>query len=125
MRKLLAVMYIALLFWLFSISYGNAQTVNTPNITFAWDANDPSEGVTGYKLHVGNATRQYTRAVDAGNVTVFTVPGFTDGVWFIAATAYDAAGNSSDYSNEVMVTVDSTAPSGVKNFRFKAVSKGD
>lgn len=123
--KLCLVVYIVLLGWLFSISYGHAQTVNTTNVTFEWDANDPSEGVTGYNLHIGSQSGVYTKVVDAGNVTLYTVQNFSDGIWYVAATAYDGAGNVSDFSNEVMVTVDSTAPRGVKNFRFKAVSKGE
>lgn len=119
-KRICIVMYIAILFWLFTISYGHCA-----NVTFEWDANAPEEQVTNYKLHLGNATRNYIKSVDAGNVTQFTVTDLADGKWYAAATAHDAAGNSSDFSNEVEFSIDTTAPRGVQNFRFKSVSKGD
>lgn len=93
------------------------------SVTFEWDPNAPEEHVMGYKLHLGTSSRSYSRVIDAGNVTRFTVQDLSDGNYFAAATAYDAAGNTSDYSNEVQFVIDTVAPSGVKNFRFISVGR--
>lgn len=83
---------------------GSAQA----EVTLAWDANPPAEKVTGYVVHHGPQSRAYTQSVDVGNVTQTTVdvPAGT----FLAVTAYNAAGLSSDYSDEVQAPAVPTPP---------------
>lgn len=47
----------------------------------------------------------------------------SDGRWFAAAIAYDAAGNKSLYSDEIMFEQDTQAPSGVMGFKFIAIGR--
>jgi len=73
-------------------------------VTVAWDANtDPA--VTGYRVHYGTAPGNYTSHVDVGNETSCVISGLSEGVtYYFSATAYDGAGNESDYSAAVNYT---------------------
>jgi len=67
----------------------------------AWDPNTESD-LAGYKVYHGVASRNYTSVIDVGNVTQYTVNNLNYGTtYFFAVTAYDLAGNESDYSEEV------------------------
>ena len=75
--------------------------------TLAWDANTESD-LAGYKLHYGTASNSYSVHIDVNNVTTYTVAGLTAGqTYYFAATAYDASGNESGYSNSVSYAVPS------------------
>jgi hypothetical protein len=79
-------------------------------VTLAWDANTESD-LAGYKLHYGTASNSYSVHIDVNNVTTYTVAGLTAGqTYYFAATAYDASGNESGYSNSVSYAV--PAPNG-------------
>lgn len=94
MKKLIAI-WCALLF---------ALTLQAGEVTLEWDASVSPE-VTGYKLHVGPMPGAYTKTVDVGNVLIFKLLNLADGTHYIAASAYDGAGNQSDYSNEVSAVI--------------------
>jgi len=82
-------------------------------MTLSWDANTEPD-LAGYKLHYGTASGSYTVHLDVQNVTTYTVTGLADGqTYYFAATAYDSAGNESEYSNEVShsIPVVNEAPS--------------
>jgi hypothetical protein len=56
---------------------------------------------TGYRLHYGTGSGNYSSSVDAKNQTTVTVSGLTDGVrYYFAVKAYDST-TTSDFSNEV------------------------
>ncbi len=76
------------------------EVVVTPqqSVSLAWDR--PSDvGVKGYWIYYGWVSRTYTNSVNVGNVTnaPLIVPNGAD---YFAATAYDASGAESDFSNE-------------------------
>jgi len=74
-------------------------------VTLAWDANTESD-LAGYKLHYGTASNSYSVHIDVNNVTTYTVAGLSAGqTYYFAATAYDASGNESGYSNSVSYAV--------------------
>jgi hypothetical protein len=69
-------------------------------IMLSWD---PVAGATGYRVYYGNQAGQYPQSVDAGNTTSATLTGLTDCVdWHLAVKAYNAAGESPSFSNEVV-----------------------
>ncbi len=71
------------------------------SVTLAWDVSTDAT-VTGYKLHYGTVDGVYDRTIDVGNVTTYTVTGLQTGLtYYFAATAYNAAGQESTYSNKV------------------------
>jgi hypothetical protein len=71
------------------------------SIALAWDRS-PDTSVTGYRVHYGPASGNYTNSVAVGNVATKTVIGLTSGAtYFFAVTAYDAKGVESPFSNEI------------------------
>jgi hypothetical protein len=75
----------------------------TSSATLTWNA---TTGTTsGYKIHVGEAPRLYTRTITVGTVTSSIVNSLTVGrMYYFAVTAYNSAGESLP-SNEVSKTI--------------------
>jgi len=81
-----------------------AQSLNAAQVTLTWDAST-DQGVTGYKLYYGTASKKYTNAIDARNATSCLVPELQNGTtYYFAATAYNADRMESGFSNEVTYT---------------------
>lgn len=80
------------------------ESLPSPNrgaATLAWDAS-PEPAVTGYRIWFGAGSGNYTNSAAVGNVTQASIRNLAEGVPYrFAATAYDAAGVESDFSNEV------------------------
>ncbi len=81
----------------------------TSDATFSWIPNEAP--VSGYKIHYGVASRNYTSIVDVGLPVVIdgrisaSVDGLVEGeTYYFAATAYTET-EESDYSSEVIFTV--------------------
>ena len=78
-----------------------ACTANAFDVKLAWDANTEPD-LAGYKVYWGTASGNYSNNVDVGNVTETEIKNLPDDVLvYFAATAYDAEGNESDFSNEI------------------------
>ena len=77
-----------------------AATLQAQSVTLAWNAS-PSPEVTGYRVYYGTNSRSYSVVTNAGMVLTQTVVLPHLGRWFFAATAYDALGLESEFSNEV------------------------
>jgi len=79
------------------------------SVILQWDPSLDLE-VVGYKIYYGTTSRNYTDVVAVGNVLTSTITGLQSGAtYYFAATAYDAFGNESDFSNEISRTVPTTA----------------
>lgn len=74
------------------------------DITLAWDASE-SDGVLGYYLYIGNASRVYQQNVDVGDQLTYQIVGMTEGRWFFTVKAYGTDARESNYSNEVFVVI--------------------
>ena len=74
----------------------------------AWDA-VAGPSLAGYRVYYGTAPGTYLQAIgkgiEVGLSTTYTVTELTGGTWYFAATAYDANGGESIYSNEVSKSV--------------------
>jgi hypothetical protein len=71
-------------------------------LSLAWDAS-PDLNVTGYRLHYGTNSGSYQFTADVGIATNVTLAGLNEGrEYYIAATAYNADGVESDFSNEAI-----------------------
>jgi hypothetical protein len=70
------------------------------SLTLAWDA---SAGATGYIIHYGTASRNYTATVEVGNTTTASLSGLDPAkVYYMAVTTYDDVGDESKFSNEIL-----------------------
>jgi len=70
----------------------------------AWDPS-PDAQVVGYRVYFGVASGSYTNSANVGAVTNATITGLVVGTtYFFAATAYNAAGDESVFSNEINYT---------------------
>jgi len=82
-------------------------TALAADVSLAWDAS-LSTDITGYKVYIGNSSRNYTTTIQIGNQTTYTATNLSNGTYYFAVTAYDASGNESDFSNEVSQTIGTT-----------------
>lgn len=73
------------------------------DVTAAWDSNPPPAPAK-YKLYWGPSSRSYTNSISTTN-TQATISNLPPGTYFIAATAVDALGLESDYSDELTFTI--------------------
>lgn len=75
-----------------------------PGVALAWNPSSTAD-VSGYRVYLGGSSGVYTNVLDAGNATIITLSDLMAGAsYFFAITAYDAGGNESDFSNELVVT---------------------
>lgn len=81
----------------------------TQSVLLAWNPS-PDPSVVGYKIHFGTISHSYTELLDVGSATNATIvlpsPGTT---YYFAATAYDASGVESEFSNEISFTLPAEA----------------
>jgi len=104
----------------------NAAPLFAGDMTFSWDPPTTNmdgsvlTDLSGYKIYYGSnpqATEYYTDIIDIGLILPsadgrvnFTLTGLSDGVYYVAITAYDSSGYESDYSIELNKTVGSAIP---------------
>ena len=82
-----------------------SDLTNTATVTIAWD-HSPDDSVTGYNFYYGVATRNYTNKTDVGYTNLITIPYLLQGTtYYFAATAYNALGTESIYSEELVYTI--------------------
>lgn len=103
------------------------MAVGATDVTLAWDANS-DQGLAGYRIYyrVGGDGEPYDgTGIDQGaspidvpfadladpDAPLLQLTGLVTGAYRFAATAYDANGNESGYSNEVVYAVDLRDPS--------------
>jgi hypothetical protein len=77
-----------------------ALLARAQSVTLAWDAS-PSPGITHYRLHYGTNAGQNTLVTNVGLVLTKRIGLPHPGRWFFAATAVDANGVESPFSNVV------------------------
>lgn len=91
-----------------TLLFSSAMSAYSAQATLSWDAVTASN-VAGYKLHYGKVPGTYTNSIDSGKTTSLTVNDLAEGeIYYFASTAYDSAGNQSEYSNEVSKSLPST-----------------
>ncbi len=101
-----------------SSEHGGTETVEPApdpavdkSITLTWsrptansDGSDLDD-LFGYKIYYGSSSSNYTQSIDVGISTSAVISGLSSGSWCFATTAYDDAGNESEYSNEACTTI--------------------
>ena len=77
----------------------------TGSVTLAWNPSI-STNVAGYKIYYGLASGVYNNTISVGSSTNVTVTGLVEGTtYYFAATAVDALGVESQFSNETSYSV--------------------
>ena len=85
-----------------------ALIAQAQKVRLAWDAS-PSPGITHYRIHFGTNVGNYSFVTNVGLVRTQTVVVPHTGRWFFAATAVDANGMESPFSNQVQWEAKPTA----------------
>jgi len=68
-------------------------------VSLGWS---PVQGAAGYRVYYGTSSRNYGTPVDVGNATEATLQNLRDcTAYFMAVKAYNGAGESAGFSNEV------------------------
>ena len=81
------------------ICIGAVGAARAGSIGLAWNA---VSGAAGYRVYYGNASGHYSGSKDVGAVTSTSLSGLSDCIdWYVAVKAYNAAGESAAYSQEV------------------------
>jgi hypothetical protein len=63
---------------------------------------EPVQGASGYRVYYGPSSGSYSNFVDVGNDTHVDLEGFSDcTTYYLAVKAYNAAGESVQFSNEI------------------------
>ena len=90
---------------------------NSYSDTLTWNANREVD-LAGYNLYYGPSSQDYHFVVDVENVTSYDLKNLNlnEGVtYFMALTVYDAAGNESDLSEELVFFAEDEIPEDVDN----------
>lgn len=75
-----------------------ASSAAAGTISLAWD---PVSGATGYRVYYGTSTGNYSSSITTGTASA-TISGLQDcSPYFVAVKAYNAAGESAQFSNEL------------------------
>lgn len=95
----------------FSLLAANSEAAT---VTLTWN---PSAGpVAGYRVYYGTQSKNYNSIQPAAptllKTTSYTTADLAPGTYYFAVKAFDSAGNSSDFSNEVTnsISAPTTAP---------------
>lgn len=82
-----------------------ATTAAAAQASIAWSAPADSSAITGYKVHIGDSSGNYSQHIDVGNTTSYSTSSLSDGsTYYFAVSAYNAGGAESAYSNEISRT---------------------
>jgi hypothetical protein len=91
-------------------TFGPSCALAVNSLTIGWDPSLDAQ-VIGYKVYYGTASGSYTNVVAVSNSTIATISNLVDGAtYFLAATAVDAMGLESAFSNEAVFTNAITPP---------------
>ncbi|HCK81604.1 MAG TPA: hypothetical protein DIC59_09080 [Candidatus Competibacteraceae bacterium] len=92
--------------------------VQAATITLTWNAS--SGPVAGYRVSYGSQSHNYQSTAPAApnliGATSYTTPDLPAGTYYFAVKAFDSAGNSSDYSNEVSKTITASVAAPTASF---------
>lgn len=105
-----------------------ATTVFSADVTLVALGADTKSDLGGYRLYYGTSSGVYTTMVDVGNVTAYTVSNLSQGeIYYFAVTAYDAGGNESAFSEEIvtnpsLINTDGKSISGAVTVRIRNIT---
>ncbi len=90
---------------------GNPPPGTTSTVTLSWQTpvsaadGTPLADLSGFNIYYGTSTLAYRIMIDVGNVRTYTLQNVPAGTYYFAITAYDSAGNETDFSPEQKRTI--------------------
>jgi len=90
-----------------STSSSNPTEGTTSSITLSWETpvsladGKPLADLSGFNIYYGKSPLGYSEVIDTGDVRTYTLQNMPAGTYYFAVTAYDSAGNETDFSPEV------------------------
>jgi hypothetical protein len=90
-----------------SASSSNPPEGTSSSITLSWETpvsqtdGKPLADLSGFNIYYGKSSLSYSERIDTGNVRTYTLENLPSGTYYLAITAYDSAGNETDFSPEV------------------------
>jgi hypothetical protein len=94
-----------------SSSSSNPPEGTTSSITLSWETpvsladGKPLADLSGFNIYYGKSPLGYSEVIDTGDVRTYTLQNMPAGTYYFAITAYDPAGNETDFSSEVKKAV--------------------
>ena len=105
--KFLNLVFCFLFSALYFLCPPSAAAEGTATVAVGWDASTPT--VAGYEIYYGTISGQYDHVVDVGNNTSCSISGLVaETTYYFAVKAYDSEGYKSEYSEELIHTVESS-----------------
>jgi hypothetical protein len=94
-----------------STSSSNPPEGTTSSITLSWETpvsladGRPLADLSGFNIYYGKSPLGYSEVIDTGDVRTYTLQNMPAGTYYFAITAYDSAGNETDFSPEVKKSI--------------------
>ncbi len=89
----------------------SSQAASAGQADIGWNADSGS--VSGYDVHYGTSSGNYTSTLDAGNTTSATLQSLAAQTYYVAVSAYDAGNDQSPLSSELVIdSITASAASG-------------
>ena len=94
-----------------STSSSNPPEETTPSISLSWETpvsladGKPLADLAGFNIYYGKSSQAYSDFLDVGKVQRYTFQSMSQGDYYFVITAYDAAGNETDFSPEVKKSI--------------------
>ncbi len=108
-RLLSAISFAILAMSIFSLPVFTSA-IHAAQLSLEWDANGEPD-LEGYRIYYGTSSGNYTASADVANSTHCVISNLEQGVtYYFAATAYDAEGNESGFSEEIVYAVPAAEP---------------
>ena len=94
-----------------SSSSSNPPAGTSSSITLSWETpvsaadGKPLADLSGFNIYYGKSSLAYSERIDAGNGRTYTLENLPSGTYYLAITAYDSAGNETDFSPEIAKSI--------------------
>jgi hypothetical protein len=102
----------------------SAAVIPSTSVSLQWNAN-PEPDVVGYKVYFGTESQNYTAVINVAGATKTELPAVSLGsTYYLAVSAYNAAGEESPRSAELKVTAEVPAAAADTSMSFSAPGQG-
>jgi len=102
----------------------SAAVIPSAGVSLQWNAN-PEPDVVGYKVYFGTESQKYSAVINVVGATKTELPAISLGsTYYLAVSAYNAAGTESPRSAELKVTAEVPVPVVDTTMGFSAPGQG-